>query len=189
MNRRIISLLGVLPFLAATALAAPFAITEPPDIPGSGGPTFVLDIGTNTINASVSGCPNCPGSDFQDNFSVTLPGGMQIVSSFLSGSYDNGGGTSPAGFCFSGEGCFFTGFFAGMSGFTGTKAYTASSPYSLDAQAAQIPGLTNYTMSFTVASDIPEPATGLLALPALAALYFARRKSLHFTKLTSRFSR
>lgn len=174
MERALLQTLSLTAFLAAALAAAPINSTEPPDRPGAGGPTYVLDVGTNVIQGSASGCPNC-GGDYQDNFSLTLPGGMVITSAFLLGSYDSGGGTNPSGSCFSGEGCFYTGFGTGLGSFTGTNSFTATSPFSFDQAGAELAGVFNYMLTVDVEATTPEPASGLLAISALAAMLWRRR--------------
>ena len=177
--RSILSTLALAGLLAAGLSAAPITVTEPPDFPGSGGPNFVLEIGVNTISGNVSGCPSCIGSDYQDNFSLTLPAGMHVTSGFLTGSYESGGGANPQLACFSHFGCFGTGFFDGSGGniFSGSSNFnfTATSPWST--LTAVFPGSSSYTLSVTVAADVPEPATALLVIPALGALALIRRRA------------
>lgn len=174
MRRAILQTLSFTALLTAALSAAPVNSTEPPDRAGAGGPTYILDVGTNVIQGSASGCPNC-GGDYQDNFSLTLPAGMTITSSFLTGSYSSGGGINPSGSCFTGEGCFYTGFGTGLASFTGTKSFTATSPFSFDQAGSELAGVFDYTLTVNVEATTPEPASGLLAIPALAAMLWRRR--------------
>jgi hypothetical protein len=171
--------------LAGSSAFGGLIVNEPPDFPASNPTSYNLTDGVNIFTGTVSGCPNC-GGDFQDRFILVLPPGGQFVSGFLSGSYTAGAGTNPQGACFTGQGCFFTGFFSGFSSSVfagGQYDFTASSPYAFSdiasfSIAAENAGSSSYTLSVTVAA--PEPSTVLLVVPVLAglALWSRRRKNL-----------
>jgi hypothetical protein len=95
------------------------------------------------------------------------------ASSFLNGGVS---GAVDGGACFTGEGCFFTGFLSGGIGFTGTQSFTATSPY----ESPSTPGTFNYFLSLTVEVDlssIPEPSTFVLGGTVLLGLAAWRRRS------------
>ncbi|MBN8731069.1 MAG: PEP-CTERM sorting domain-containing protein [Acidobacteria bacterium] len=170
----------VLTLLAASLLsAAPLAITEPPDHPGSAGPTFVADLGLNTISGFVNGSPT--GSDYEDNFSVFIPANLVVTSASVSIlNFFNQGGAAGLG-CFTGAGCFGTGGFFGLSlpAPGSTTSYTATSPWAGDQQGGVNLGAFDFTLNLQVAqgtTPVPEPATFLLVLPALAGLAALRRR-------------
>lgn len=164
---------------AGLASAAPLSITEPPDQPGAAGPTYVADLGLNTISGSVNGSPF--SGDYQDNFSIFLP--ANLVASSVSVSilnFSNQGGAAGLG-CFTGAGCFGTGGFFGLSlpASGSTTSYTATSPWQDDPQGGVNLGAFDYTLTFQVAqgaAPVPEPATVLLVLPPLAGLVALRRR-------------
>lgn len=164
---------------ASLASAAPLAITEQPDQPGSAGPTFVADLGINTITGAVNGTPF--GGDYQDNFSVFLPANLTVTAASVSiFNFNNLGGAAGLG-CFTGAGCFGTGGFFGLGFPTpgSTTSYTASSPYADDPQGGVNIGSFGYTLTLEVSqgtAPVPEPATFLLILPALAGLAALRRR-------------
>jgi hypothetical protein len=162
---------------AASAWATPVTYTEPPDLADSGGPTFILEVGINTITGSVNGCNNCAG-DFADSFSLTLPVGLIVTSAFFSATNFNGGGANPTLGCFTQAGCFGTGFFSGMTLAPGTTAFTATSPYAQLAGSVTVPGSYDYILSYTVASaGVPEPSTAIAVVSALAGLVLIRRRN------------
>jgi len=182
--RRMMFILAGAVVMAASLFGAPINVVEGGnDFPAAGGPGFVLGIGVNTISGIVSGCPSC-GGDYQDNFTVTLPVGLKFVSGSVSGSIaaGNANGTqSPA--CFTGQGCFYvyttdpSFFFSGFSNPFGGSAdwnFTAGSPYTT--LTTDIAGASNYTVTITVDSAVPEPSTALLVVPAMAGIAWLRRR-------------
>ena len=183
MKNSVLFLLGAV--LAGSSAFGGLIVNEPPDFPASNPTSYNLTDGVNIFTGTVSGCPNC-GGDFQDRFILVLPAGSQFVSGFLSGSYTPGAGTNPQGACFTGQGCFFSGFFSGFSSSVfvgGQYDFTASSPYAFSdiaslTIAAENAGSSSYTLTVTVAA--PEPSTVLLVVPVLAglALWAGRRKNL-----------
>jgi hypothetical protein len=176
---------------ASVAMAAPITSVEPPDRPGSNGPTYVLGLGTNTISGSLSGCPaqfaGCAGTDYQDNFSVTVPSNMIVTSASLSGSNVTlgGGAFNQSGACFTNQGCSFTSFFSGLNlpASGSTTSYTATSPWSMNAQEQALPGTFNYTVTFVVAQstlpggEVPEPGTFALLAPAISTILWLRKRT------------
>ncbi|MFN7921506.1 MAG: PEP-CTERM sorting domain-containing protein [Bryobacteraceae bacterium] len=170
----------VVALFAYAAYGAPITVSEPPDFPDSGGPTYVLDVGTNTISGHVNGCAACGGTDFKDNFSVTVPAGVEITSAFFAATnFTNGGGLNPKLGVFSYAGGFGTNFGSGMPLFgQGTYSFTATSPESISA-LSEVPlaGAFDYTLTFDVqASETPEPSSAALALGGLLAAYWRSRR-------------
>ena len=177
------SLLLLSALSAALLPAAPLTITEPPDMPGTGGQTYTVDAGTNTISGFVNGSP-IGGPDFADNFSIFVPGGLTVTSTFLSvTNFSNAGGQAGLG-CFTGAGCFGAGLGSGMSNpATGsTVSYTAESPWASDGGGGVFVGSYNGTLTLQVSqsqqSAVPEPGTMALVLPVLAGAWWLRRRSL-----------
>ena len=174
--RQTLLLIAVSGFMAASLGAAPILYTEPPDLPASGGPVFVLGIGQNVFNGTLSGCPNC-GGDFQDTLNLSLPAGMHFVDGSIFATYTpgNANGTQH-GVCVTNDGCYYTAFGSGLGNpFSGSSDgfLTISSPYTF--LTSELAGSSSYTVTINVAADVPEPATGLLLIPAMAFLAFLKR--------------
>jgi hypothetical protein len=174
--------------LATAITSAPITVVEPPDLPDSGGPTFTLAPGINTISGSVNGCPNC-GGDFQDDLTLFLPVGLIVTEASLSANINAPTGPNASGACFSNTGCFFLSFFSGLptSSFDNpdrTLNFTASSPYS--APSVQIPGSSSNVPSYTVTAstrggEVPEPGSWLLLSSGLAFVALRRYKTVSGT--------
>ena len=167
---------------AHVAAAAPINAVEPPDRPAYGGPTYVLDAGVNVVAGSVFGSPYVGANgDYEDHFLVTVPSHLVVSGTFLSVTgFTNGGGSDPVFGCFPGAGWFGTGIWSGLPNpATGsTASYTATAPYSSMGGGVASGGFT-YTLTFNVdraPAHVPEPATLVLAVPALAGLWVARRR-------------
>lgn len=165
-------LVGLLP-------ASPLAVSEPPDLPDSGGPTYSLGVGVNIIDGWVNGHPG--GGDYQDNFSLFLPVNAMVtsVSVQITGFAYPGLGPFNLG-CFTGAGCFATnGIFGLASPAAGsTTSYTATSPWGENPSGGVDIGTFQYTLMMVVEethSAIPEPSAWLMLGSGLLALGFLRR--------------
>lgn len=162
-----------------TGVAAPILVTEPPDLPASAGPTYAVDVGTNTITGSVNGWPG--GFDYQDQFSIFVPGHLLVTSASVSiHDFNNLGGAAGLG-CFSGAGCFGSGLFAslGIPASGSTLHFTASSPWQEDLQGGVNIGSFKYTLTLDVATrpaTVPEPGTWALMLAVLGGAGMLRRR-------------
>jgi uncharacterized protein (TIGR03382 family) len=173
------SLLAAAVLTAGLATAAPLTITEPPDHPGSAGTTYTVDVGTNTISGFVNGTPS--GGDYQDNFSVFVPGNLLVTSTSVSIlNFNNLGGSAGLG-CFTGAGCFGTGGFFGLSdpASGSTTSYTASSPFQSEPSGGVNIGSFDFTLTIEVAqasNPVPEPGTFAIVVPALAGAWLVRRR-------------
>ncbi len=178
------SLLLLSTLAAALLPAAPLTITEPPDMPDTGGLTYTVDIGTNTISGSVNGAQGL-GPDFADNFSVFVPGNLLVTSTFVSITNFSSGGSGALG-CFTGAGCFGSGLFSGMSdpASGSTTSYTAESPWANASGGGVTLGSYNWTLTLQVTqstqpqSGVPEPGTMALVFPMLAGAWWLHRRRL-----------
>jgi len=172
---------AILSMLAlAQATAAPIAATEPPDLPGSGGPVFTVDAGTNTVTGFVNGSPY--GGDFQDMFSVFVPANIVVTSAWVTVTeFNNLGGTAGLG-CFTGAGCFGSGMMSGLAAPASgsTVSFTATSPWQDDPQGGVNIGSFKFELTLVAGrattSTVPEPASWALALAALGAAGMRRRR-------------
>lgn len=167
---------------AALLPAVPLTITEPPDMPDTGGLTYTVDVGTNTVSGSVNGSPGI-GPDFADNFSIFVPGNLLVTSTFVSITSFANGGSGALG-CFTGAGCFGTGLGSGLNNPASgaTVSYTAESPWANDGGGGVILGSYNWTLTLQVTQStqpqaVPEPGTMALVLPLLAGAWSLRRRS------------
>jgi uncharacterized protein (TIGR03382 family) len=164
---------------ASLGTAAPLAVTEPPDHPGTAGTTYTVDTGTNTISGFVNGSPF--SGDFQDNFSILVPGNLIVTGTSVSiTNFNNGGGAAGLG-CFTGAGCFGAGGFFGLNNPApgSTTSYTADSPWANAVGGGVNLGSFNFTLTLQVAEanqTVPEPGTFALIVPVLAGAWLLRRR-------------
>ncbi len=172
----------LLALAAAGALAAsPLAVLESsyPDFSNiSGAPTAIgaLDVGSNTITGHVGLTLNAD----PDFFSITMPGGLSIVSVSINiPLFGTSFGNSASKWELLGPNGGLTNFTAtGTYGLGGLAINSSPLVFGLEpGTGGVVADSFDYVVTITVQSAVPEPATWVLAAAGLAAVSLLRRRT------------